>query len=85
MIKKVKLACEINAFYFICPVSIFPLDCFSDVLRKSKRPPLLLAAGRPSDMLNGGDEVYANCMVIDQVRCEGGYWGHLSSFQNLSR
>uniref|UniRef100_A0A8D1M5N6 Rho guanine nucleotide exchange factor 28 n=2 Tax=Sus scrofa TaxID=9823 RepID=A0A8D1M5N6_PIG len=43
------------------------LDRFSDVLRKSKRPPLLLAAGRPSDMLNGGDEVYANCMVIDQV------------------
>ncbi|XP_012519981.1 PREDICTED: rho guanine nucleotide exchange factor 28 isoform X2 [Propithecus coquereli] len=38
-----------------------------DVLKKSKHPPTLLAAGRLSDMLNGGDEVYANCMVIDQV------------------
>ncbi|XP_003785957.1 rho guanine nucleotide exchange factor 28 [Otolemur garnettii] len=38
-----------------------------DVLKKSKHPPASLAAGRLSDMLNGGDEVYANCMVIDQV------------------
>ncbi|XP_032134378.1 rho guanine nucleotide exchange factor 28 isoform X3 [Sapajus apella] len=38
-----------------------------DVLKKSKPPSMLLAAGRLSDMLNGGDEVYANCMVIDQV------------------
>ncbi|XP_059949024.1 rho guanine nucleotide exchange factor 28 isoform X2 [Mesoplodon densirostris] len=38
-----------------------------DVLKKSKHPPTFLAAGRLSDMLNGGDEVYANCMVIDQV------------------
>ncbi|XP_069348869.1 rho guanine nucleotide exchange factor 28 isoform X2 [Eulemur rufifrons] len=38
-----------------------------DVLKKSQHPPMLLATGRLSDMLNGGDEVYANCMVIDQV------------------
>ncbi|XP_053444781.1 rho guanine nucleotide exchange factor 28 isoform X2 [Nycticebus coucang] len=38
-----------------------------DVLKKSKHLPASLAAGRLSDMLNGGDEVYANCMVIDQV------------------
>ncbi|KAL2779585.1 rho guanine nucleotide exchange factor 28 isoform 4 [Daubentonia madagascariensis] len=43
------------------------LDRSFDVLKKSKHPPTLLAAGRLSDMLNGGDEVYANCMVIDQV------------------
>ncbi|XP_045141160.1 rho guanine nucleotide exchange factor 28 [Echinops telfairi] len=34
---------------------------------KSKHSPTFLAAGRLSDMLNGGDEVYTNCMVIDQV------------------
>ncbi|KAM5264266.1 rho guanine nucleotide exchange factor 28 [Ctenodactylus gundi] len=38
-----------------------------DVLRKPKKPPAFLAAGQLPDMLNGGDEVYANCMVIDQV------------------
>ncbi|XP_042637254.1 rho guanine nucleotide exchange factor 28 [Orycteropus afer afer] len=38
-----------------------------DVLKKSKHPPTFLAAGSLSNMLNGGDEVYANCMVIDQV------------------
>ncbi|XP_006874464.1 PREDICTED: rho guanine nucleotide exchange factor 28-like [Chrysochloris asiatica] len=38
-----------------------------DVLKKSKHPPTFLAADRLSAMLNGGDEVYANCMVIDQV------------------
>nr|XP_012639025.1 rho guanine nucleotide exchange factor 28 isoform X5 [Microcebus murinus] len=43
------------------------LDRSFDVLKKSKHPPTLLATGRLSDMLNGGDEVYANCMVIDQV------------------
>nr|XP_030701518.1 rho guanine nucleotide exchange factor 28 isoform X1 [Globicephala melas] len=43
------------------------LDHSFDVLKKSKHPPTFLAAGRLSDMLNGGDEVYANCMVIDQV------------------
>nr|XP_058917743.1 rho guanine nucleotide exchange factor 28 isoform X4 [Kogia breviceps] len=43
------------------------LDRSFDVLKKSKHPPTFLAAGRLSDMLNGGDEVYANCMVIDQV------------------
>ncbi|EPY72833.1 rho-guanine nucleotide exchange factor-like isoform 1 [Camelus ferus] len=42
-------------------------DCSCDVLRRSRHPPVFLAAGRLSDMLNGGDEVYANCMVIDQV------------------
>ncbi|XP_055277837.1 rho guanine nucleotide exchange factor 28 isoform X2 [Moschus berezovskii] len=38
-----------------------------DTLKKSKHPPTFLAAGQLSDLLNGGDEVYANCMVIDQV------------------
>ncbi|XP_046521566.1 rho guanine nucleotide exchange factor 28 isoform X15 [Equus quagga] len=38
-----------------------------DVIKKSSHPPQFLAAGRLSDMLNGGDEVYANCMVTDQV------------------
>ncbi|KAM6224337.1 rho guanine nucleotide exchange factor 28 [Rhynchocyon petersi] len=38
-----------------------------DVLKKSKHPSAFLAADRLSDMLNGSDEVYANCMVIDQV------------------
>ncbi|XP_032966760.1 rho guanine nucleotide exchange factor 28 isoform X1 [Rhinolophus ferrumequinum] len=38
-----------------------------DVLKKSKPPPTFHAAGQLSDVLNGGDEVYANCMVIDQV------------------
>ncbi|XP_036887953.1 rho guanine nucleotide exchange factor 28 isoform X1 [Sturnira hondurensis] len=38
-----------------------------DALKKSKQPRTLRAAGQLSDMLNGGDEVYANCMVIDQV------------------
>nr|XP_031302575.1 rho guanine nucleotide exchange factor 28 isoform X2 [Camelus dromedarius] len=42
-------------------------DCSCDVLKRSRHPPVFLAAGRLSDMLNGGDEVYANCMVIDQV------------------
>ncbi|XP_072814631.1 rho guanine nucleotide exchange factor 28 isoform X1 [Vicugna pacos] len=42
-------------------------DCSCDVLKRSRHPPAFLAAGRLSDMLNGGDEVYANCMVIDQV------------------
>ncbi|XP_021571832.1 rho guanine nucleotide exchange factor 28 [Carlito syrichta] len=37
------------------------------VLKKSKQPSTLFAAGQLSDMLNGGDEVYANCMVIDQI------------------
>nr|XP_044989537.1 rho guanine nucleotide exchange factor 28 isoform X3 [Jaculus jaculus] len=35
--------------------------------KKPKHVPAFLAAGRLSDVLNGGDEVYANCMVIDQV------------------
>ncbi|XP_060985534.1 rho guanine nucleotide exchange factor 28 isoform X5 [Dama dama] len=43
------------------------LDRSFDALKKSKHPPTFLAAGQLSDMLNGGDEVYANCMVIDQV------------------
>ncbi|XP_031215666.1 rho guanine nucleotide exchange factor 28 isoform X2 [Mastomys coucha] len=38
-----------------------------DGLKKSKHAPVSLAAGQLSDVLNGGDEVYANCMVIDQV------------------
>ncbi|XP_065761779.1 rho guanine nucleotide exchange factor 28 isoform X1 [Muntiacus reevesi] len=43
------------------------LDRSFDALKKSKHPPTFLAAGQLSDVLNGGDEVYANCMVIDQV------------------
>ncbi|XP_046521558.1 rho guanine nucleotide exchange factor 28 isoform X7 [Equus quagga] len=43
------------------------LDRSFDVIKKSSHPPQFLAAGRLSDMLNGGDEVYANCMVTDQV------------------
>ncbi|XP_028727531.1 rho guanine nucleotide exchange factor 28 isoform X2 [Peromyscus leucopus] len=38
-----------------------------DGLKKSKHAPTSLAVGQLSDVLNGGDEVYANCMVIDQV------------------
>uniref|UniRef100_A0A8C2MJE5 Rho guanine nucleotide exchange factor 28 n=1 Tax=Cricetulus griseus TaxID=10029 RepID=A0A8C2MJE5_CRIGR len=43
------------------------LDHSFDGLKKSKHAPTSLPAGQLSDMLNGGDEVYANCMVIDQV------------------
>ncbi|XP_027720074.1 rho guanine nucleotide exchange factor 28 isoform X3 [Vombatus ursinus] len=38
-----------------------------DVLKKSKNSSPFLATSRLSNMLNGSDEVYANCMVIDQV------------------
>ncbi|KAM4808291.1 rho guanine nucleotide exchange factor 28 [Rhinophrynus dorsalis] len=38
-----------------------------DVLKKLKNPPTFLAASRLSAMLNGNDEVYANCMVVDEV------------------
>ncbi|NWV03409.1 ARG28 factor, partial [Ptilonorhynchus violaceus] len=38
-----------------------------DVLRKLKSPPTFLAATRLSPMLSGSDEVYANCMVVDQA------------------
>uniref|UniRef100_A0A7M4DWX6 Rho guanine nucleotide exchange factor 28 n=1 Tax=Crocodylus porosus TaxID=8502 RepID=A0A7M4DWX6_CROPO len=37
-----------------------------DVLKRSTVPPFF-AAARLSAMLNGSDEVYANCMVVDQV------------------
>ncbi|XP_036082164.1 rho guanine nucleotide exchange factor 28 isoform X3 [Rousettus aegyptiacus] len=43
------------------------LDRSFDVQKTSKHPPTFHASGQLSDMLNGGDEVYANCMVIDQV------------------
>ncbi|XP_012880750.1 PREDICTED: rho guanine nucleotide exchange factor 28 isoform X2 [Dipodomys ordii] len=43
------------------------LDRSFSVHKKSKNASTFLAAGRLSDMLNGGDEVYANCMAIDQV------------------
>ncbi|NXP72345.1 ARG28 factor, partial [Ramphastos sulfuratus] len=39
-----------------------------DVLRKLKAPPTFFAATRLSAMLSGSDEVYANCMVVDQAR-----------------
>ncbi|XP_014820593.1 PREDICTED: rho guanine nucleotide exchange factor 28 isoform X3 [Calidris pugnax] len=38
-----------------------------DVLRKFKAPPTLFAATRHSAVLSGNDEVYANCMVVDQA------------------
>ncbi|NXQ91608.1 ARG28 factor, partial [Nyctibius grandis] len=38
-----------------------------DVLRKLKSPPTLFGATRLSAMLGGGDEVYANCMVVDHA------------------
>uniref|UniRef100_A0A8C0H8I4 Phorbol-ester/DAG-type domain-containing protein n=1 Tax=Chelonoidis abingdonii TaxID=106734 RepID=A0A8C0H8I4_CHEAB len=38
-----------------------------DVLKKSPNPPTFFAAATLSAMLNGSDEVYANCMVVDQV------------------
>ncbi|KAM7025811.1 rho guanine nucleotide exchange factor 28 isoform 5-T7 [Acridotheres tristis] len=38
-----------------------------DVLRKLKSPPTFFTATRLSPMLSGSDEVYANCMVVDQA------------------
>ncbi|NXE23809.1 ARG28 factor, partial [Ardeotis kori] len=38
-----------------------------DVLRKLKTPPTFFTASRFSTMLSGSDEVYANCMVVDQA------------------
>uniref|UniRef100_A0A8C8RPL7 Rho guanine nucleotide exchange factor 28 n=1 Tax=Pelusios castaneus TaxID=367368 RepID=A0A8C8RPL7_9SAUR len=38
-----------------------------DVLKKSKNPSTFFAEDRCADVLNGSDEVYANCMVVDQV------------------
>nr|XP_026650135.1 rho guanine nucleotide exchange factor 28 isoform X2 [Zonotrichia albicollis] len=38
-----------------------------DVLRKLKSAPTFFAATRLSPMLSGSDEVYANCMVVDQA------------------
>ncbi|NXU54498.1 ARG28 factor, partial [Turnix velox] len=38
-----------------------------DVLKKLKAPPTLFAATRQSAALSGSDEVYANCMVVDQA------------------
>uniref|UniRef100_A0A8C0EA89 Rho guanine nucleotide exchange factor 28 n=1 Tax=Bubo bubo TaxID=30461 RepID=A0A8C0EA89_BUBBB len=38
-----------------------------DVFRKLKAPPTSFDATRLSAMLSGSDEVYANCMVVDQV------------------
>ncbi|XP_064903378.1 rho guanine nucleotide exchange factor 28 isoform X1 [Columba livia] len=38
-----------------------------DLLRKLKTPPTFFAATRISAMLSGSDEVYANCMVVDQA------------------
>ncbi|XP_041342101.1 rho guanine nucleotide exchange factor 28 isoform X5 [Pyrgilauda ruficollis] len=38
-----------------------------DVLRKLKSTPTFFAATRLSPMLSGSDEVYANCMVVDQA------------------
>ncbi|XP_037758961.1 rho guanine nucleotide exchange factor 28 isoform X5 [Chelonia mydas] len=38
-----------------------------DVLKKYPNPPTFFAAPTRTAMLNGSDEVYANCMVVDQV------------------
>ncbi|NXJ81391.1 ARG28 factor, partial [Trogon melanurus] len=38
-----------------------------DVLRKLKAPPTFFAATKLTTMLSGSDEVYANCMVVDQA------------------
>ncbi|KFP90214.1 Rho guanine nucleotide exchange factor 28, partial [Apaloderma vittatum] len=38
-----------------------------DVLRKLKAPPTFFAATKLTAMLSGSDEVYANCMLVDQV------------------
>ncbi|XP_042660781.1 rho guanine nucleotide exchange factor 28 isoform X3 [Tyto alba] len=38
-----------------------------DILRKLKAPPTFSDATRLSAMLNRSDEVYANCMVVDQA------------------
>ncbi|XP_072216336.1 rho guanine nucleotide exchange factor 28 isoform X2 [Excalfactoria chinensis] len=38
-----------------------------DVLKKLKTPPTFFSAARLSTMLNGSDEVYANCMLVDQA------------------
>ncbi|NXO97796.1 ARG28 factor, partial [Certhia brachydactyla] len=38
-----------------------------DLLRKLKSPPTFFAATRLCPMLSGSDEVYANCMVVDQA------------------
>ncbi|XP_033929060.1 rho guanine nucleotide exchange factor 28 isoform X2 [Melopsittacus undulatus] len=38
-----------------------------DVLRKLKAPPTFFTATRLSAMMSGSDEVYANCMVVDQA------------------
>ncbi|XP_058166136.1 rho guanine nucleotide exchange factor 28 isoform X2 [Dasypus novemcinctus] len=43
------------------------LDRSFDVLKKSTQPLPFLAARRLPDMLNGGAEVYANSMVVDQA------------------
>ncbi|XP_052557221.1 rho guanine nucleotide exchange factor 28 isoform X3 [Tympanuchus pallidicinctus] len=38
-----------------------------DIFKKLKTPPTFFAAARLSTMLNGSDEVYANCMLVDQA------------------
>ncbi|NWY69145.1 ARG28 factor, partial [Erithacus rubecula] len=67
-------------FFIFSSCRVFRLDLFSlssiliqaavhstlDVLRKLKSPPTFFAATRLSPMLSGSDEVYANCMVVDQ-------------------
>ncbi|OXB60208.1 hypothetical protein ASZ78_008171 [Callipepla squamata] len=38
-----------------------------DVLKRLKTPPTFFSAARLSTVLNGSDEVYANCMLVDQA------------------
>lgn len=54
----------------------FPVICFIPdqqqspfhAFKKCSSPSTFFAASRLSAMLNGSDEVYANRMVVDQVR-----------------
>ncbi|KAM4707162.1 rho guanine nucleotide exchange factor 28 [Discoglossus pictus] len=57
-------------------------DSSIDVLKKLKHPPTFLAAARLSAMLNGSDEVYANCMVVDEVSDSDISYIHMDSSNN---
>lgn len=64
---------EIITFFHIF---FFPAQRHStlDILKKLKTPPTFFAAARLSTMLNGSDEVYANCMLVDQVSLCLSFW-----------
>ncbi|NXE44618.1 ARG28 factor, partial [Casuarius casuarius] len=56
-----------NCLFSAIPFFLEQRHSTLDVLKKFKTPPTFFAAARLSAMLNGSDEVYANCMVVDQV------------------